>query len=369
MQQVIDDKKSEALIQRLCSLGLDSRLMVPKLLRLLHSYIPSFANVYFWLANDGSVVDIYDEFPESYAALPLYLSEYYNNKELEVWDGLQGATNIRSAVDMDQLWKIDKQQLLKHDFYQDFLKPIGQLNGLHRSIYVNGRARGILQLKRNIGDPAYSQENVQKLNRVAVHIEHAIKNQHLEPERLNNSAIEEATLIVDARGKIHHYTDKAERIIMFSQDNKRIDHYSRFSYSKLPPLLCKLVSQLQRIERGENLQPATKTINNRWGMFTFSVTPLNQQQEPTAIKLYVLQIEHFVPLKIKLLDALDSFELSNRQFEVCLHISTGKSYSEIAELMCVKESTVITHRKALFGKLGVSNRHQLNNVMMNGLLQ
>lgn len=359
-----DIGKSEALIRQLCSLGLESRIVVPRLLRLLHDFIPSFANVYFWLAEDGSIVDIYDEYPESYAALPLYLSEYCNTKELEVWNGLAGAAQFRTAIDMEQLWKVDKRQLLRHDFYEDFLKQVGHFHGLHRSIFVDGKPRGLLQIKRNVGDSPFENEDIQKLDRIAQHIEFAIKHQGREIGQSRGGAIETVSLIVDARGKIHHYTDKAERMMMLSQSERQMSRHKQFSYTSLPPALHKLVTRVKKIGRGANRQPATKTVSNRWGSFTFSAIPLNPHNNIGSKELYLLQIEQHIPLKVRLLDELDSYSLSTRQLEICLHIAAGESYAKIAELMDVMPSTVVTHRKALFSKLGISNRHEISTTIL-----
>lgn len=352
-------RKPEALIRQLCSLGLDSRLMMPRLLSLLHGYIPSFANVYFWVEEDGQVMDIYDENPESYSVLPLYLEEYYNSREKEVWGGLADSAKFRTAVHMDEIWHVDRSTLLKHDFFQDFLLKVGSFWGLHKAIWANNKPVGLLQLKRAEEDKNFSAEDVIRLERISAHIEHAAQRLDDEAELLDDRPVETALLIVDNKGKIHHYTNRAERIMMLSQGQRHENAYSRFSYAKLPPRLMQLLNRIEQIKSGQNSLPASSSIKNQWGQFKFAAYPLTAHGVEDPRGLFVIQIEHLAPLKIVLLNNIDRFNLSSRQTQICLNIGLGKSYSEIAKSIGIKESTLITHKKEIFRKVGVSQRHEL----------
>jgi DNA-binding NarL/FixJ family response regulator len=52
-------------------------------------------------------------------------------------------------------------------------------------------------------------------------------------------------------------------------------------------------------------------------------------------------------------------KLSSREFEIANLLMTGKSGSEISELLSINSSTVGTHKARLFEKLGVSNLPEL----------
>jgi len=54
-----------------------------------------------------------------------------------------------------------------------------------------------------------------------------------------------------------------------------------------------------------------------------------------------------------------SQDLTDREMEVLIMVSSGKPYKEIAHLMHVQEATIRTHVSNILGKLNLSNRSQL----------
>lgn len=356
--------KAEVAIQQLCSLGLDSQLMMPRLLGLLHGYIPSFANVFFWFDDNGRIRDIYDENPESYTVLPTFLEEYHNKREREVWCGVEASAMYRGALNTEQLWTVDRKTLHMHDFYNDFLKVVGSHWGLHKPIWVDDKPKGLLLIKRTEGEENFSNEDTQKLERISKHIEHAITFQGHRSEIVDDNSVDKGVLIVDSIGSIHHYTNKAERIMMLSQGENKLQNYSQYSFSKLPPKLLSLVGRIRLIHTGQNSLPATETISNQWGEFKFSMYPLKANSEQDSNNLYVIQIEHLEPIRLILFNKIDQYDLTNRQFQICMSIGLGKSYAEIAASLGLMESTIVSHKKEIFRKLGVFNRHELSEKIL-----
>jgi len=51
--------------------------------------------------------------------------------------------------------------------------------------------------------------------------------------------------------------------------------------------------------------------------------------------------------------------LSDREFEIMLHIAKGKSVSEIADLLSISVNTVNTYRARILEKMGLSNNTQI----------
>lgn len=64
-----------------------------------------------------------------------------------------------------------------------------------------------------------------------------------------------------------------------------------------------------------------------------------------------------------------STELSIREKEVLSEIASGKSFKEIADILCISVNTVITHRKNISQKLGIRSVSGLSvYALMNGLI-
>ena len=74
------------------------------------------------------------------------------------------------------------------------------------------------------------------------------------------------------------------------------------------------------------------------------------------VETIVVEKEIFVPSDTFLLneEALNNFNLSKRELEVLRLMAEGMSNSEIAERLYVSLSTVKTHSRNLFDKLGVA---------------
>lgn len=359
----MNHRKLERTIGRLCGLGLDSRLVMPRILGLLHDYIPSFANVYFWIEEDGQIRDIYDEYPQAYAALPVYHEKFLGRSELEVWDGLSETAKIKTAVHMDQLWRIPREDVLKHEFYREFLGKVGNHWGLQKSIWVNGKPRGLLHLKRKSGEKNFCSSDIKRLEEISKHIAYAIENQSNNPEPISSHAVESAKLIVDYAGHIHHYTSKAERIMMLSQGEAQISAQFDFSHSRLPSRLVALVNPRKN---GQHSARTSNVVQNRWGRFKYSSFPLSENSNNSLEQLTILQIDHYIPIRLFLFNQLERLDLTDRQFQICFAILEGKSYALIAQEFDLQESTVVSHKKEIFQKANVADRHELSDKIYHG---
>jgi DNA-binding NarL/FixJ family response regulator len=56
------------------------------------------------------------------------------------------------------------------------------------------------------------------------------------------------------------------------------------------------------------------------------------------------------------MDRIDFSDLTNRQRDVLWEVAVGKQNKEIAEALCITESTVENHLRVIYRKLGVTNR-------------
>lgn len=62
-------------------------------------------------------------------------------------------------------------------------------------------------------------------------------------------------------------------------------------------------------------------------------------------------------------------ELSSRELEVLRELASGKTQKEIADVLCISPSTVVTHRKNISTKLGIRSVSGLSlYAVMNGII-
>jgi DNA-binding CsgD family transcriptional regulator len=339
---------------------------MPKLLSLLHEYIPSFANTYFWIEANGQIKDIYDEHSDAYAALPTYHEKFLGQSELEVWSGLSASAQIQDAVHMDQLWHIPRDQVLQHDFYKLFLRKVGNHWGLSKAIWHNDMPRGLLHLKRQEGEKDFLSSDLEKLDKISPYIAQTIADDATIKQPSSEYPIETAKLVVDGTGRIHNYTSKGERIMMLSQGESQIDAQFCFSHSRLTDDLRSLIEKAKCPPSGRASHPYITSIQNRWGKFKFSVFPLSENVSSGSKNLTILQIDHYVPIKLFIFERIESMDLTDRQFDICFEILEGKQYAEVANGLGLQESTVTSHKKEILRKAGVNTRHELSEKVFFG---
>lgn len=97
---------------------------MPALLEELHHLIPSYSNAFFWTENDRFST-LYDENPVFPQIASVYLSEFYNRRESEIFTSFtQSMRGERGVQGLDDLLKIDKTGFYKHDFYNLIYRPL-----------------------------------------------------------------------------------------------------------------------------------------------------------------------------------------------------------------------------------------------------
>jgi DNA-binding CsgD family transcriptional regulator len=66
-------------------------------------------------------------------------------------------------------------------------------------------------------------------------------------------------------------------------------------------------------------------------------------------------------------EALKRFGVSSREAEVLTHLARGRTYSEIADSLCVSLATIKTHLSHLYEKTGTRNKVELINLLYDSM--
>src|SRR5215210_4047948 len=115
----------EARIKQLCCLGLGGEAVIPAVLREMHELIPSHSNMFFWVEND-ELRNVYDENPDAAQIAPLYVQEFYNRKELEVFRSFPDAMRHEHGVfGLHQTLTVDRDTFYQSDVFNLIMRPLG----------------------------------------------------------------------------------------------------------------------------------------------------------------------------------------------------------------------------------------------------
>lgn len=76
-------------------------------------------------------------------------------------------------------------------------------------------------------------------------------------------------------------------------------------------------------------------------------------------------LHHFVKKEMSINTKLTEYKLTPRQKEVLISLHEGKSYKQIAEDLSISSDTLNAHVKAIYPKLNIKSRGEINRVINN----
>jgi len=352
-------KKVESGIQHLCCLGLSGQVAIPAVLRELHELVPSYANAFFWCDEQGNVANVYDERPDSADITPLYLREFYDRRELEVFTGWpRFVRESNRAMEFDELLTVDRRRFLNHEFYHEVLSKLKFDCGLHVVARENDQRLGALAMTRSAGEPAFSGGDARHLERLSGFIAHAL----LRDEKRDYGWVEscdEGFAVAGPEGKFEWVSGRGRQFLfMVAHDRISSDTPGLDGDLELPGPLRRMCARLSAVRAEQPVtEPPVWCTDSQWGRFVFRAHYLEPEREtegPIAISIKRRQ-----PLPEKLLRRIRAMPLTRRQAEVGLFMALGHAYNDIAGRLGIAEHTAISHSRQVYNKLGVNNRSEL----------
>jgi hypothetical protein len=131
----------------------------------------------------------------------------------------------------------------------------------------------------------------------------------------------------------------------------RVDRRRFPCLHRLGTPLLRLLRRIETLERGgPAAAPPAWTRNNAWGRFRFHAHRLDPATG--AEPLFGITVRPQQPLPVRLLDHIEHLALPPRQAQVCLGIASGQTSRQIARRLAIAESTVISHTRAVYSRMG-----------------
>ncbi|MBA2408536.1 MAG: helix-turn-helix transcriptional regulator [Gammaproteobacteria bacterium] len=351
--------RAEARIQQLCCLGLGGRMLMPALLEELHHLIPSYSNVFFWTEND-QFSNLYDENPIFPQIVPVYISEFYNRREREVFLSFtQSMRGERGAQGIDDLLKVEKTAFYRHDFYNLIYRPLNYRHFIRLVVRESTRALGRVHLCR-ADDREFTAQDRRRLAAIAPFIAHALTASGDLDAPLVESP-DSGVIIAEPSGHIVNVSAQARQLLWMASGGDADTAYPSGEPRdlRLPEGVCRLCRQLQGVfNEQEFTAPPVWQRRNAWGGFTFRVYWLNNGL-PEPASLVGITIRREEPLPLKLLRRMEQLPLSGRQVQVCLLLAAGHSLAAIGERLDVSKHTADYHCREVYARFDVHTRGEL----------
>jgi DNA-binding CsgD family transcriptional regulator len=372
MQNVIKldpwaSRHAESRLQQICCLGLEAQVAMPLILRELHAVVASRWNGFFWCNPNGDITNLFTELPEALTLAPLYYQEFYNSRELEVFQGWRYiCRHVTWTTPFEALLRVPRRELLRHPFHGELLSRIEFQTALYKVVRERERPLGIVALHRAHGDPAFSADEARRLDRLAAFIRHALTDagSYRPDDWVDPSAAEEGLIVADARGTIRWLSDNARRMLVMASCerlSREVRHLDALQHLNRP--LLRLVQCVENLRRDlPSTSPPSWVQDNAWGRFRFHAHPLNPTTDGET--LVGISVRHQRPLPVKLMQQIERLRLPPRRAQVCLLMASGQSYGHIAGRLGVAESTVISHARAVYNRVDARNRGELINKLL-----
>jgi DNA-binding CsgD family transcriptional regulator len=357
--------RSVAHIKQLCCLGLDPQAIAPPLTRLLLRMIPGHSASLFFSDDSGELINIYDENPALIEVGPIYVNEFHDRRETDVWIGFKETFQLGLVgVMVEELVKVDRRTWKRSDMYNLVFRPLGCDGGLRLALRDRGRPLGGIAVSRSEGEREFTKQDLDLLVSLEPYFSHAF-DLPLDPAPLVESdADEDQGLIIAERDGRIRYLSRQARVLLFYATNEDVAPGKiRSGKQELPPRIAQLARSL--VDVFEDDAPATPPIycqQNSWGEFVFRAYWLKGQGARSP--LIAIRVSRKEPLPVRLLRRMQDLPLSGRQIEVSLHLASGRTYADIAERLGVSRPTAIYHAQEAFNKLGVSGRAELQAKLM-----
>lgn len=348
---------AQSYIRQLCCLGLGGQIIMPELLRALHSFIPSLSNMFHWADENYQMSNVYSENSALYPLQALYFQEYYNSKEVN-----EIKTTFSQAMRIGRGWENWERlgpEFLSSELFNTVLRPSGARYAIETTICENGRGLGSLLLMRSPNDKAFGKQDEANLHNLGPYVAHGLRGTRNLRGELAPSG-ESGTLVIDGQDKLVHFCPAGQRLLLLATHAKVVKQGLPSSDS---PALKRLGTNLRGILKGQAHPVPVLRQQNAWGEFVFRAYPLSTQGEPDGSIAVV--VERHEPLPITLMRNMRISSMTTRQREVCLLLSFGHSHSEIAQRMHISKHTVTDYVRKIYEKLEVRSSGELMKKLRN----
>lgn len=343
-------------IRQACGAGLPSRTLLPLVIRELRQAIPSACGQFTWADETGALANYWcDHFlPRRTAWIILHRRQY------EADCGTSFADLVRFGRTSGNLRAWWARGFEHSDTFRAVFKPYGfkwLLDGVVRDAM---RPWGCLVLIRAAAQPDFSADEEDLLARSLPYLAHAMRAEAVQPRRFVRTG-RSALLVCSAEGEVLEWSAEAHRLVVWALED-RINTDTAVSDGDFHEMRCRLGAivrqcrrELDRVDAGAPLPEVV--LRNGWGEFILRAYRL-QCARGAQERIGVL-IEHCVPFEARLLEQVNTLQLTARQKEVVLLTGRGLANAQIAAAMRITALTLKDYLKDIYARLGVCSREEL----------
>jgi len=271
---------------------------------------------------------------------------------------------------------VNDREWSRAEYVNDFLRLQGGTYYIAKATLAKNRHRiAVMTIHRRKKDGAFTPRELKELSLLAPHFSRAFQiSSQFALQSAKDAALgallgslQFAAFLLDGRGKVALLNGRAEALLSGRPDLRLRDGELVLSDPGAQSQLARLIRQATRTAMGEGLDAGDVVHVEATALapaLMCLVTPMHSESaawdfERRAIRvgLFMAAPEAHLGLSHELL--VKGFGLTRTEATLAERLANGEKPEDIAESLGVRYSTIRTHTRALYDKLGVHRQAQL----------
>src|SRR5580704_14142622 len=281
-----------------------------------------------WTDKNVERIEIYPNWDVSLKVFKDYLSEHPSIEAI-YRKRLKSAVKVSDFVSLTQ-WR---QTRLYNEFFR-----LRKQN--YQQTFISAEQLPKLAVALNRATRDFSEEERYLLNLLRPHLIQAYRESRLF-SYLNEAAgiSTDGFIVVDRAWRIRYVNARGLKLLK--------DYFGEQAVTSLPVRVCNWLQEKTRPRSAGQLPVTDLTVDSDQRSLTVQTASVDGTEYRLLLHETVQQLDA---------RPLQSLGLTNREAEVLLWLSQGKSNSEIAIILTAKVRTIAKHLERVFAKLMVENR-------------
>ncbi|MBV9747642.1 MAG: helix-turn-helix transcriptional regulator [Acetobacteraceae bacterium] len=355
-------KRVLARIQRLCCLGIGSEMLMPDLVREVVRLLPARHGMFRWAGPNLEITNSYNTVSPRFAEL--HLKELYlKPPETDLCRPFRQLMTLPEPNPVLQFWKhtliVDRSTFMRSYFYDVLWRPCEGGECLMLRVREARRHHGALYAWRAPGEAPFEPRDLRLLESIVGFVAHGMSRSRLGSDAFEDSD-DRALLIADLGGTVRHLGRQAQSLLMMAL----VPRWSptanwRRLHEPVPEIawLCGVLAATASGRIGQ--PPPVLRLRNPWGEFVLRAYWLGPTDGAEQTREIGVTVERRVPRALALRRRVEDLPLTSREKQLCLLLARDLSGQDLTSMMGLASSTVITHQRSAYSKLGVHSRTEL----------
>ncbi len=339
-------------IRQLAGLELPAATLMPAVLRAVREFVDAGSAGFFWVDEDGEMVNLYAERTLPPHIMKAYFARHYADQAHAFRERFRERASAADPVSSMSPSAED----MRTPYYTEILTLLEAHHVLYAVCRDGGRPIGQLSLYRPRGAKPFSATDRAAIRNICHYIAQAAARL---PDAGHDAQFvegnDEGLVVTSAEGRL--IRGNAHSLHLLTRSMQRSFN------ARTPPLtlgdtlkgaaLDIVQGVAAQFESGD-ARPVRKDVDGQWGRFVISGFALEDggSTQPRV----GIHIRCKEPFMVRLVEAMAKLDLSPQQREVALLLALGKSNQEIAKALDVTPNTANYHVKQLFARLDAHDR-------------